>query len=288
MVLARLVLKYTKSLTNKKLHFNYQIDPITMKKYILPLLLLTAVSTSYAKEKKVQHDAHEHGVAEMNVVWEKDELNIELLSPAYNITGFEHQPSNHDQEELVEKIEKQLNAANQLFGFKGGSCTAKDVKIESPFEDHDDHKEHESHDKHDDHDDHKEHKSHDEHADHKEHDDHDDHKEHDSHDKHSDHDDDHKEHDKHDDHDDHKDHKSHDEHADHDDHKDHANESSTHSEYSMSYSFNCENTKSQLMVETAKLFKHLPQMEKIKVQWLSATSQSSSILTKESNTFTMK
>lgn len=256
-----------------------------MNKYILPLILLTSISSTYAKEKKVQHDAHEHGVAEMNIVWEKNELNIDLLSPAFNITGFEHQPSNHEQEELIEEIEKHLNSPNKLFAFKGGSCRAKDIDVDSPFGDHaehEDHKEHDSHDEHD-HDDHKKHDKHADHDDHKDHDKHTDHDDHKEHDKHADHDD-HKEYDKH------TDHKEHDKHAEHDDHKDHkhAEESSTHSEYSISYAFNCEDTKQALTIETAKLFKLLPQMEKIKVQWLSASSQSSSILTKESSTLTLK
>jgi len=224
-----------------------------MNKLALALLVLTPIATVVAKEKKVQHDAHEHGVAEMNVIWEKQALNIELLSPAFNITGFEHQPSNHEQEEAIEKIEKKLNLANELFEIKGASCTAKNIEIESPFEDHHDHEDHDKHEAEDKHDDH----------DHAKHDDHDDHKEHA-------------------DHDDHKDHKSDDE------HHDHAKESSTHSEYTISYEFNCENIKSELTIETAQLFKHLPQMEKIKVQWLSATSQSSSILSQKNYTFTLK
>ncbi len=238
-----------------------------MNKYLLTLLVLGLSTTSNAKEKKVQHDAHEHGVAEMNIVWEKEELNIELLSPAYNITGFEHQPSNHEQEEHVEKIEKHLNSPDELLAFNGASCKAEDIDIESPFEDHHKHDDHKTKDEHDDH----KHDSHDKHADHKDHD---------SHDKHEDHDD-HKEHDSHDEHVKHDDHKEHDEHE-------HDKQASTHSEYSMSYTFHCHDTKSELKIDMAELFKHLPQMEKIKVQWLSASSQSSSILTKKSSTLTLK
>ena len=224
-----------------------------MKKHSLLLLLLTSVSITHAYEK---HDAHEHGAAKMNIVWEKNELNIEFLSPAFNITGFEHQPSNHEQEEAIEKIEKQLNLPNELFEFEDVSCKAENIQIESPFEIHSDHKDHDKHE---------DKKEHDEH-DHAKHDDHKDHK----------------------DHDDHKEHADHDDHKSHDKHDDHAEDSSTHSEYSISYEFHCENSKPELTIKTADMFKHLPQLEKIQVQWLSAASQSSSILTKKNSTVTLK
>lgn len=247
-----------------------------MKKITFTLLLLTSLSTTHAKEKKVQHDAHEHGVAEMNIVWEKEALNIELLSPAYNITGFEYQPSNHEQEELIEKIEKKLNLPNELFKFEGASCKAIKTEIESPFEDHDDHEKHDKHDDHDNHDDHKKHKEakddHDKHED----------EEH----KHAKHDE-HEAKEKHDDHDEHKEHESHEKHDDHDDHAE-DDKSSTHSEYSISYEFSCSNSEAELSISTANLFKHFPQMEKVKVQWLSSTQQSSSLLSKKNNVVTLK
>ena len=233
-----------------------------MKKASLALLLLTSLSTSYAKEQKIQHDAHEHGVAEMNIVWEKETLNIELLSPAYNITGFEYQPASHEQEELIEQIEKKLNTPNGLFEFEGASCKAINTKIESPFEDHEDHEAKAK-------DDHEEH----EHEEQK----HAKHEEHGTKDKHDDHNDEHK------------DHESQEKHADHDDHDEHAEDekSSTHSEYSISYEFSCTNSKAVLSVNASNLFKHFPQLEKVKVQWLSSTQQSSSVLSKKNNTVTL-
>ncbi len=228
-----------------------------MKKHCLGLLCLAITSVTYAKDEKIQHDAHEHGVAEINIVWDKADLNIELLSPAFNITGFEFQPANHEQEEAIAKIEKKLNAPNELFSIIGASCKTVKTEIESPFEEHDDHEKHEGKE---------EHKKH-EHEEHAKHDDHDEQKEHDEH----------KDDEKHAEHDDHK------EHADHDKH-----EESTHSEYAINYEFTCANSKSELSIDTANVFKHFPNMEKIKVQWLSATQQSSAVLTKKSNTITLK
>lgn len=221
---------------------------MNMKKPILALLFLAITSTACAKDEKTQHDTHEHGVAEINIVWEKADLNIELLSPAFNITGFEYQPANHDQEEAIAKIEKKLNAPNELFSITGAACTAVKTKIESPFEEHADHEKHEDKEEHKNH-------EHEEHAKHKDHDEHNDDEKH----------------------------------AEHDDHKEHAeHESSTHSEYAINYEFSCANSKSELSIDTANVFKHFPNVEKIKVQWLSATQQSSAVLTKKSNTITLK
>lgn len=200
---------------------------INMKKYSFTLLLLTTTVAVFAKDVIIQHDAHEHGVAEMNIVWEKEDLNIELLSPAFNITGFENKAANHEQEEAIAKIEKKLNLPSELFSFKDDACKVLKAEIKSPFEEHTDHEKHEE-------------KGHDEHA-------------------------------------------MHDNHDDHDEH-----ESSTHSEYEISYQFSCPNSKPELTIAAVNVFKHFPNMEKIIVQWLSATQQSSAILTKKSNTITLK
>jgi len=265
-----------------------------MKKHSLAFLLLAVSSVSYAEGEKVQHGAHVHGVADMNIVWDKKDLNIELKSPSYNIIGFGHKPTNHEQEETIEKAEKKLNSPNELFGFVGPSCKLVKTKIESPFEDHNDKDEHAKHEDKDEHDEHAKHKDKDEHDEHAKHDDkeehdehakHDDKEEHDEHAKHDDKDE-HDEHAKHDDKDDH------DEHAKHEDHDEHDHEegdkSSSHSEYSIHYEFSCTDNKEGLTVSTANLFEYFPHMEKIKVQWLSATQQSSSILTKKNNTVKLK
>ena len=213
-----------------------------MKKQSLALLLLAVSSVSYAEGEKVQHGAHVHGVADMNIVWDKKALNIELMSPSYNILGFGHKPTNHEQEETIEKAEKKLNLPNELFGFVGSSCKVVKTNIESPFENHEGHDDKDDHDEHAKHEDHGDKGGHDEHAKHEDHDEH--------------------------------------------DHKE--GEKSSHSEYNVHYEFSCTDSKEGLTVATANIFKYFPNMEKIKVQWLSATQQSSSILTKKDNTLKLK
>ena len=64
--------------------------------------------------------AHEHGVAQMNVAFEGNELYIELISPAANIVGFEHQPRTQDQKAAVKAAIKKLEAGEKLFAFPSG------------------------------------------------------------------------------------------------------------------------------------------------------------------------
>ena len=62
-----------------------------------------------------RHEAHEHGVAHMNVAFEGNELYIEFISPAANIVGFEHQPRTQEQKAAVKAAIKKLEAGEKLF-----------------------------------------------------------------------------------------------------------------------------------------------------------------------------
>jgi len=62
-----------------------------------------------------QHEAHEHGVAHLNVAVEGSNLTIELFSPAANIVGFEHPPSTQVQKDQVTEARKKLEDAQTLF-----------------------------------------------------------------------------------------------------------------------------------------------------------------------------
>jgi hypothetical protein len=66
------------------------------------------------------HEAHEHGVAHMNVAFEGNELYIELISPAANIVGFEHQPRTQEQKAAVKAAIKKLEAGEKLFELPSG------------------------------------------------------------------------------------------------------------------------------------------------------------------------
>jgi hypothetical protein len=84
--------------------------------FAVALVLCTAIAvrTAQAGEHR-RHEAHEHGVARMNVAVEGNALVIELFSPAVNIVGFEHHPRSHLQKEKVKDARQELAAAEALF-----------------------------------------------------------------------------------------------------------------------------------------------------------------------------
>ncbi len=90
---------------------------------ILVLLFLTVIIQSnllHAEEYR-HHEAHEHGVASMNIAVEGNNLYIEFSSPAANIVGFEHHPRTQAQKETVQDALKQLQSAKALFILSAGA-----------------------------------------------------------------------------------------------------------------------------------------------------------------------
>ncbi len=66
-------------------------------------------------------EAHIHGEAKLNIVFEGPELLIELKSPSYNLVGFEHAPKTKNQLELVE------NTISLLKNFKNVADTSSEA-----------------------------------------------------------------------------------------------------------------------------------------------------------------
>ncbi|NJN47029.1 MAG: DUF2796 domain-containing protein [Candidatus Competibacteraceae bacterium] len=106
--------------------------------------------------------AHVHGLGHLNVVFEDNQLRLELLNPAMNIVGFEHKPTNAEQEKLVKNALVVLQDANQVFDWPAeAGCETVEVNVETVMmqdEHHEDeaaeakethadsHKEHDDHD----------------------------------------------------------------------------------------------------------------------------------------------
>ncbi len=112
------------------------------------LMLLLAVFTTapaYANDPEHRkHDSHEHGVAQLNIVWEGNTLHLELESPAMNIIGFEHMPGNSEQRAAVEHAVAELEKGSALFTFSAdASCRLVEARVESALMDKG-HQEHEA------------------------------------------------------------------------------------------------------------------------------------------------
>jgi len=91
--------------------------------------------------------AHVHGIAELLVVLEGEQLDIELLSPAMNLLGFEHQASTPEQQALVQNAKNTLADTNNLFTFGSAQCQLIDLDVDvSRMRDESVHHDEESHD----------------------------------------------------------------------------------------------------------------------------------------------
>lgn len=89
-------------------------------------LLLPAVAAA--------QQAHEHGVATLNVALDGRKLLVQLESPLDNLVGFEHAPRNDRQRAALKKMEASLQAGDRLLKpSPAAECTVKSVKIDHPY-----------------------------------------------------------------------------------------------------------------------------------------------------------
>ncbi|PSW15166.1 DUF2796 domain-containing protein [Photobacterium sanctipauli] len=138
-------------------------------------LVTTAAS---AEETFRQHGAHVHGEVELNMAKEGNQVLLEVNAPGADVVGFEHAPTNAEQESAIEDAIKKLKNAESLFVFsQAANCQLDQAMVDETLtkDSHDDHGHHDNHDNHDNHDHHEGH----DHDDHAHHDKHDDHKDHD-------------------------------------------------------------------------------------------------------------
>lgn len=122
-----------------------------LKKRTQQLMLLSALTMGYTTalcagdHNHRDHDAHVHGVGQLNIAVEKNHLHIELSSPAMNIVGFEHQPRDEKQQQAVKNAVATLKAGEQLFvAPAAAACTLQEAEVETGLMK--EHNEHEHHD----------------------------------------------------------------------------------------------------------------------------------------------
>jgi hypothetical protein len=84
-------------------------------KAIVVITVIGLTSPRAQAEEYRHHEAHEHGVAHLNVAVEGSNLYIEFTSPAANIVGFEHHPSTQEQKVAIQKAIEKLKAGETLF-----------------------------------------------------------------------------------------------------------------------------------------------------------------------------
>ena len=63
----------------------------------------------------VQEEPHEHGAASLSVVLDGETLDMEFVSPAVNLVGFEYEPASEEEEQAVADALAQLEDGANLF-----------------------------------------------------------------------------------------------------------------------------------------------------------------------------
>ena len=229
---------------------------------VASLLMLTGVTAA-------QQSAHVHGIATLNLAMEGDELEIEFVSPAGNIVGFEHEAVTAAERRAIRDAIEQLRKGNELFDLPlAASCSLHVAEVEHGHGEEEKREDGHGQDaEHDDGDEHG-HAGDEEHGTHAKHDDGDEHG-------HAG-DEEHGTHAKHDDGDEHghagdEEHGTHAKHDDGDEHGHAGDEGDTHSEFHARY--RCECNGSAIETIGVRLFEYWPRIEAIRVQALTPDGQ---------------
>jgi hypothetical protein len=75
-------------------------------------------------------EPHVHGIANLLVVFEGTQLDIELRSPAMNLLGFEHSARTSEQQAAVKNTKETLANANSLFNFGPAQCQLTGLDVD--------------------------------------------------------------------------------------------------------------------------------------------------------------
>ena len=125
----------------------------------LNILALSAMAaTSAVAEETRQLDAHVHGVGQLNIAFDGQQIAMEFHAPGADIVGFEYQPESAEDRAAVENAVATLARPMDLFMISeaaGCSVIQATAGLESEADDHEghDHDEH-AHDDHADKDEH--------------------------------------------------------------------------------------------------------------------------------------
>lgn len=148
------------------------MTPISMLQHSIFLIPMTALAVFLATSLQASERAHEHGVGQLSIAIEGNEVEIELVVPGADAVGFEHAARTDSERKAVVAAAEKLKEAKRLIRLTSGAhCHVEKTEVASALLDSDkdehdhahDHK-HEKHAKQDEHK-HNEHKEHDKHAD---------------------------------------------------------------------------------------------------------------------------
>jgi hypothetical protein len=112
--------------------------------FVLSVLLLKAQADHSRRQ-----EAHEHGVAHLNVAVEGADLYLEFISPAANIVGFEHPPRTDAQKIAVKKAVETLKDGEALIVLPAGAqCRLAEPIVDNDIDSDKTHAEDDEHQRH--------------------------------------------------------------------------------------------------------------------------------------------
>ncbi|MGI9295141.1 MAG: ZrgA family zinc uptake protein, partial [Pseudomonadales bacterium] len=94
------------------------------------LITLLAADTSLAAPESGSRGAHTHGVAELTLALEGQEVEIVFTAPAISVVGFEYKASSPEQREAVAQARSKLLTTTSLFSFGGTDCALQHANID--------------------------------------------------------------------------------------------------------------------------------------------------------------
>ena len=98
------------------------------------LLILTAGSSSTLAQSA---DSHVHGNAELNIVLMGQQLQVEFVSPAINLLGFERPPITDEESAAMDDTINQLRHGGWLIEGIPAACQLSTEEFEAPvYEEH--------------------------------------------------------------------------------------------------------------------------------------------------------
>lgn len=101
----------------------------------LPIVAGMVACIGAADAADREHGAHEHGVSQLNVAVEGKSIEVEFVSPASDIVGFEYAPKTEAEKKAVERASETLSQGKELFVFPAaGQCAVEEVDVRSTLE----------------------------------------------------------------------------------------------------------------------------------------------------------
>jgi len=111
------------------------------KAALLSACLFTISNWAHAEDAAFeQHSAHVHGVAQLSIAQDGDTLEMEFVSPAMNIVGFEHRPADNAELDAMASALATLRAPGLVFELPAAAgCTPQSVEVHAPATEQDAH-----------------------------------------------------------------------------------------------------------------------------------------------------